>query len=108
MMCRRRAAAVLLAAFAVSVFSLWIHDHVGHGAATPLCTEAPGHFCTEEGHHRADPCVFCSLRASGQEPEGGGALALPFLPAVPCEVPHGTPVFGVPLPLPPQRGPPAA
>jgi len=102
----RRRAVVLLAAFLVSVFFLWIHDHAGHADSGPVCTEAPGHLCTEEGHHRADPCVFCSLRAAGQELEGAEALALPFRPEAAGEAPERAPVPASFLVLPGPRGPP--
>lgn len=105
---RRTVVVVLLATFVVSVFTLWIHDHVGHGAAAPPCAEAPGHFCTGEGHHRVVPCIFCSLRVCGQELSGDRELDLPFLTVAPCRIPDGTPVFDVFLPFTPQRGPPAA
>lgn len=107
-MIRRRRVAVIpiLTVFIISVPSHWNHDHAGHGEATSPCAEAPGHFCTEEGHHGAEPCILCGLRTLGQEWERGQDLSLPFFSAVSGEVPDRAPVGRLFLPLRHPRGPP--
>jgi hypothetical protein len=104
----RRAALFLLGAFVASVLALWAHDLSGHEPEGPDCGECSLHFCTDEGHHSHEPCVFCTLRASGHRKVQERGPWLHFRIELAVEVPEARRAIAPFIDGPAPRGPPAA